>query len=266
MFVWNRPKVNKKEAGDGPFLHCFVILAIKNDLNLLRLETISRSELVNSFGKKSFFFFSSNCIVRLWRFNREEAFTKIWYSCLYLSLSLSNTNSLFCTKHSKEITLFIGSLFRPPVSLNSIKHMYLQKHVPTCMYLRTCTNLHVLTYMYQPACTYKNMFIPTCTYKNMCLLACTDLHVPTYMCLPTCAYKYMYQPSFTYKTCAYLHVLTKTCTNILSLLQSISYTNPDFFFTRPPTTQTLCLSGESLQRHAHNPIMKHLKSQCLEVK
>ena len=131
---------------------------------------------------------------------------------IFRSLSLSNTNSLFCTKHSKEITLFIGSLFRPPVSLNSIKHMYLQKHVPTCMYLRTCTNLHVLTYMYQPACIYKNMFIPTCTYKNMCLLACTDLHVPTYMCLqihvptfiylqnmclPTCTYKNMYQYTLT---------------------------------------------------------------------
>ena len=177
MFVWKRPKVNKKEAGDGPFLHCFVILAIKNDLNLLRLETISRSELVNSFGKKSFFFFSSNCIVRLWRFNREEAFTKIWYSCLYLSLSLSlsNTNSLFCTKHSKEITLFIGSLFRPPVSLNSIKHLYLQKHVPTCMYLQK----HVYTYMYLqkhvPTCMYR----PTCTNLHVPTNTCTNLHLPT---------------------------------------------------------------------------------------
>ena len=41
-------------------------------------------------------------------------------------------------------------------------------HVPTYMYLPTCTYLHVPSYMYLPTCTY--------------------LHLPTYIYLPTCTY------------------------------------------------------------------------------
>ena len=52
MFVWKRPKINEKEAGDGPFLKSANCWIFKNELAISWLRTWSRNGSTRSIFRK----------------------------------------------------------------------------------------------------------------------------------------------------------------------------------------------------------------------
>ena len=53
MFVWKRPKINEKEAGDGPFLKSANCWIFKNELAISWLRTWSRMAQLVLFSENS---------------------------------------------------------------------------------------------------------------------------------------------------------------------------------------------------------------------